>query len=69
MDAQETIAPAERLAYPIRETCQMLGGISAATFFELKRNGKIKTIKIGNRTLVPRSELERLTSIGRDEAA
>lgn len=61
MDA--TTSNVERLAYPIPESCVMLGGISRSSFFELVKNGELKTIKIAGRTLVPRSELERLTRI------
>lgn len=63
MDA--TTSNVERLAYPIPESCALLGGISRSSFFELVKNGELKTIKIAGRTLVPRSELERLTRIDR----
>ena len=57
------LSPAsERLAYPVREACQKLG-IGRTSLYEMKRKGEIVLIRIAGRTLVPRSEIERLTSI------
>jgi excisionase family DNA binding protein len=52
----------ERLAYPVREACQKLG-IGRTSLYEMKRKGEIILIRIAGRTLVPHSEIERLTRI------
>lgn len=43
-------------------------GISLATVWRYVKDGKIKTIKIGNVKLIPRSEAQRLGLIAADEA-
>jgi len=55
--------PPRRLAYPINEGCQ-LGGFSRSHLYALAAAGKVRLIKVGNRRLLPASELERLTSEG-----
>jgi Helix-turn-helix domain len=40
-------------------------GIGRTSLYELVKSGELKLIKIAGRTLVPRSELERLTSADR----
>jgi excisionase family DNA binding protein len=47
----------------VNDTCAALG-ISRALFYKLRAQGKIRTIKIGGRTLVPESELDRLAREG-----
>ena len=47
------------LAYQVKPFCQ-LAGISRTTFYELLKTGKLKAVKFGGRTLVPREEAERL---------
>jgi excisionase family DNA binding protein len=47
------------LAYRVKPFCQ-LAGISRTTFYELLKTGKIKAVKLGGRTLIPREEAERL---------
>lgn len=49
----------ERLLYPIPEARERLGNIGHSTFYELKAEGKIATVKIGRRTFVTHDELER----------
>lgn len=58
-----------RLAHPIPESCALLGGISRAKLYELLKSGDLKSIKIGGRTFIPRSELDRLTRVDQHEAA
>ena len=43
---------ANRLAFQVKPFCKSIG-ISRTKFYELVRNGKIKTIVIGGRRLVP----------------
>jgi len=47
----------------VNDACLALG-ISRATLYKLAAQGKIKLIKIGGRTLVPESEIDRLASEG-----
>ena len=54
--------PADKLAYRIDEACHALG-IGRTSLYELAKAGQIKLIKIAGRSLVPRSEIERLTSV------
>jgi excisionase family DNA binding protein len=44
-----------------RESARRLG-IGKTTFFELLKNGRIKAVRLGGRTLVPPAELERFTA-------
>lgn len=53
---------AGKLAFRIDEACLMLG-IGRTSLYELAKTDQIRFIKIAGRTLVPRSELERLTHI------
>jgi hypothetical protein len=54
-------APPARLAYPIPEGSLLLGGVSQATVYRWHARGLIKLIKIGGRTLIPASEIARLS--------
>ncbi|MDE2116206.1 MAG: helix-turn-helix domain-containing protein [Hyphomicrobiales bacterium] len=47
------------MAYQVGQFCHLLG-ISRTTFYELLKSGKIKAMKLGGRTLIPRAEAERL---------
>jgi predicted site-specific integrase-resolvase len=62
-EAQKVSSPAERNAYRIREFCQSIG-ISQATFFKHQAAGKIKTIRIGRRRLIPAAEALRISTEG-----
>jgi excisionase family DNA binding protein len=57
-------ASPERFAYRVPDACTALG-ISRTSLYELVKRGEITLIKIAGRTLVPRSELERLTRVDR----
>lgn len=48
-----------KLAYRVNEACAALG-IGRTSLYELVKTGELKVIKIAGRTLVPRTELERL---------
>lgn len=58
----QKLAAAGKLAYRVDEACHALG-IGRTSFYELVKTGELKLIKIAGRTLVPRSELERLTRV------
>ena len=59
---QPNEAPTRRRAWPVREACHQLG-IGRTSLYELAARGELKLLKITGRTLVPDSEIERLTSI------
>lgn len=52
------------MAYRIPDACHVLG-IGRTSLYELVKAGELKLIKIAGRTLVPHSEIERLTSVDR----
>ena len=58
----QKLASAGKLAYRVSEACFALG-IGRSSLYELVKSGELKIIKVAGRTLVPRSELERLTSV------
>jgi excisionase family DNA binding protein len=60
---RRTAAP--QLALSIEETCEALT-ISRWTLYDLIAQGRIRTVMLGRRRLVPMAELERLLS---DDAA
>jgi excisionase family DNA binding protein len=68
MDERAQSLPKDRLAYRVADACAALG-VGRTSLYELVRSGELKLIKIAGRTLVPRSELERLTRVDRNEAA
>ena len=53
----------EQLLYTVSECCR-LTGLGRTKFYELVRAGKIKTIIIGGRRLVPADEAKRLVREG-----
>jgi excisionase family DNA binding protein len=46
------------LAHQIPEACRRIG-VARTSIYELIKAGEIKSIKIGSRTLIPESELQR----------
>lgn len=50
-------------AHRVKPFCERIG-ISASTFWKYVRLGKIKTIRIGGRVLVPHAEALRIASEG-----
>jgi hypothetical protein len=53
----------ERQAWRVREFCQAYR-ISSSSFWKYVGLGKIKTIKIGGRVLIPQAEAERISQEG-----
>jgi excisionase family DNA binding protein len=51
------------LAYRVKHFCQAVG-LGKTKFYELLREGKIKTVVIGGRRLVPADEAQRLIREG-----
>jgi hypothetical protein len=64
MTAKQITPQTERYAFPVNDACHALG-IKRTSLYELAKTGQLKLIKIAGRTLVPRSELERLTRVDR----
>lgn len=56
-----------RLSYTVKEACEATG-LGVTTIYELIKAGRLRKVKIGTRTLIPRSSLEALLS-GDEEAA
>jgi excisionase family DNA binding protein len=46
----------------VKETCHMLGGISAPTLYKMLREGKLDSIKIGRRRMITIESIERFLS-------
>jgi excisionase family DNA binding protein len=55
--------PDSRLAYSIPDASRLLS-ISRRHVYQLLSERKLKSIKLGSRRLIPRSELERLVAEG-----
>ena len=64
MTAKEPFQKADRFAYPVNEACHALG-IGRTSLYSLVKTGDLKLIRVAGRSLIPRSELERLTSVDR----
>jgi excisionase family DNA binding protein len=47
----------------IPDACHVLG-ISRATIYKLASQGKVRLVRIGGRTVVPETEIDRLASEG-----
>lgn len=60
----ETNAP---LAHRIPDACQRIG-VGRSSLYELIKSGRLKTVRIAGRTLVPESELQRLVAEAAAEA-
>ena len=62
MDTGEE-ANSQPLAYRVKHFCKSVG-LGKTKFYELLRDGKIRTIVIGGRRLVPADEVRRLLREG-----
>lgn len=58
----------QKHAYSKKEAAQHLG-IGAMTLHRLTKNGIIRTVRVGSRVLVPRTELERFLAADPKKAA
>jgi len=54
----DTMTP---LAHPILQACKRIG-VAKTSIFALIKAGQLRSIKIGSRTLIPESELQRFIS-------
>lgn len=57
----------DRAAYPLDEGCYKLG-ISRTSAYAMNKRGKLNFIKIAGRTLIPASEIARLTRVDQQAA-
>jgi excisionase family DNA binding protein len=55
----QSIAYEKPLAYQVNAFCRLIG-IGRSHFYELMKNGKLRTILVGGRRLVPATEAHRL---------
>ena len=62
MNAKHTTFQPDRRAYPVNDACHRLG-IKRTLLYKLAKTGQLRLIKIAGRTLVPDSEIERLTHV------
>lgn len=63
MRAKITKTQEEPLALRVSDFCQRLS-ICPSTFWKLHKAGKIHTIRIGSRVLIPHDELQRILKEG-----
>ena len=54
----ETVVTSIPLAHKIPDACRRLG-IGRTMIYELLSAGELRSIKLGNRTLIPESELQK----------
>ncbi len=57
--SHQTAPPIERQGLRIEEAAHALG-CGRTTVFKLIRDGRLRVVKLGTRTVIPRSEIERL---------
>lgn len=57
----------DKIAYTIKEACEATG-VGRSTIYELMSEGRLRKVKLGTRTLIPRSELEALFAPEADAA-
>jgi len=58
-----------RKLHNVRETCDMLGGVSPASLYRYMKDGKISKTKIGGRTMFDERDIQRFRQNGRQEGA
>jgi len=63
-----TDTPTSRLAYSVNSFCEAVD-ISRTTFYQLIADGKLKTVKVGNKTLVTADEAQRFIDALKEAAA
>ena len=63
MKSETEAGQTNRLAFRVQPFCKSIG-IGRTKFYELVRDGKIKTVVIGGRRLVPADEAQRLVREG-----
>jgi len=64
--AQANRETVERQGYNVRESARIVG-VGRTTMHKMIREGRIRPVKIGARTIIPKSEIDRLLN-GTDDA-
>lgn len=67
-EPEKEFSSPQRLAIGVRDFCRSFG-VSRSFFYEQVRAGKIKTVRIAGRRLIPTSEALRLLNTGGDNEA
>ncbi|GEM_PF-3329789 len=65
----QTTTKIERVIYPIDEARTLLGGIARQTVYDLISAGKLTSIKIGRRRLIPAESIEACSRLLQSEQA
>lgn len=60
--------PMETRGVPVDEARYRLGNLGKTHFYNLVRQGKIRVVRLGRRTIVPLSEIDRLLRDEGDDA-
>lgn len=69
MDTRHTVQThLERQGYSPAEAAHTIG-CGRTTIYELIKQGRLRVVKIGVRTIIPRTEIERLLAGGNDDRA
>jgi excisionase family DNA binding protein len=63
MKQPQTIRADEKRAYRVKEFCQLYG-VSHAHAYKLAKNGRLRMVKVGGRTLIRREDAEALLCEG-----
>lgn len=61
--------PADSYLYSVNDACAKLGGMGRTWLYAQIKAGHIRTVKLGARTMVPASEIERFVADAMQEAA
>ncbi len=59
----------DRIAVSVPEAAQALGGVSENTIWNLLRDGTLRRLKVGRRTLIPVSSIEEFAGSPPDRPA
>jgi excisionase family DNA binding protein len=60
--------PVEKQGYSVDEACYATG-VRRTKLYDLIKQGRIRSVKIGARTIIPKSEIDRLLNGNDDRAA
>jgi excisionase family DNA binding protein len=64
MDDISAREPDLSLLVSVPDARRHLGGVSSQTIYRLIANGKLRLVKVGRRSLIPRADLEALAESG-----
>ncbi len=55
--------------FSVSDACKALGGMGRTWLYEQMRDGKIRSVKLGTRTMIPATEIDRIIVDALDAAA